>query len=129
MMLASGPGLSASVESDAKDVAARAVHDDRCAEIWCADQLAVHRVAAVEPERQRVTGCRLAVGDLGFLATGRPYGRRMAGVSGCCRCGLDANTLTSEHLGVTAGVPCWGHYKRTLTGVDGDGTVCGERAW
>jgi len=76
------------MEPDAENLAAPAVYDERRTQTWRADQLPVHRVAATEPELQRVTACWQAEGDLTLPAGGRPYGRRITGVSGCCRFGL-----------------------------------------
>src|SRR5215207_9198769 len=69
---------SSPMEPDAENLAAPAVYDDRRAQTWRADQLPVHRVAAAEPELQRVTACWQAVGDLALPAGGRPHGRRPA---------------------------------------------------
>jgi hypothetical protein len=52
------------MEPDAENLAAPAVHDDRGAQTWRADQFSVYRVAAAEPELQRVTACWQAIGDL-----------------------------------------------------------------
>jgi hypothetical protein len=71
------------MEPDAENLAAPAVYDDCCAQTWRADQLLGHRVAAAEPELQRVTACGQAEGDLALPAGGRPYGRRITGESGC----------------------------------------------